>query len=187
MKFGMVVQANGVVGVGVAKDVPAVSAVMTALEQVEGFVTRGRVADDGVGIGLPVVARGETFDGSVGWGGLWGTLWRFDGLPGGLALAGRSAAARSAPIATVQAVGAAVHAPWRGQRRRAVRAFGRSQHGREEQGQFGRSELPGGQRKAGQDGAMMRRRRRDIGGGGHGGVHGRKMVVSLRVGWGGVG
>lgn len=157
VKFGMVIQAHGVVGVGVAKDMPAVPAVMTALEQIEGFVTGGRVADDGVGIGLPMVARGETFHGPVGWCGLGRLLRWFGGLAGGVALAGRSPAPRSPPIGPDQTVGAAVHAPRRGQRRRAVRSFGRPQHGRDVQGQFGRSELPGGQRKAGQDGGMMRR------------------------------
>lgn len=62
VKVGTVIQQHSVVGIVVAEDMSAVSAMVTTFEQVEGFVAGGRIADGGVGIGLPVVSRGETFD-----------------------------------------------------------------------------------------------------------------------------
>lgn len=47
----------------VAEDVAAVSAVMPALEEAEGFVADWVVADRGVGVGFPVFARGWAGDG----------------------------------------------------------------------------------------------------------------------------
>jgi hypothetical protein len=160
VEFSVVVQGHRVMGVGVAEDMATVSAVVTALEQVERFMTRGRVADDGVGVGLPMVPRGESFDHPEGRLGQGRTLRGSVGIiDSGLALGGGSPAPRSSAISIVQAVGAAVHASRRGQWRCAMRSFGRSQHGRDVQGQLRRSELSGGQRQVGQQRSMMRGRR----------------------------
>lgn len=58
MKVSAVVQQHRVVGIIVAEDMSAVSAMVTTFEQVEGFVAGGRIADGGVGIGLPMVSCG---------------------------------------------------------------------------------------------------------------------------------
>lgn len=73
VKVGTVIQQHGVMGIGVAEDMSTVSAMVTTFEQVEGFVAGGRIANGGIGIGLPVVPRGETFDRPegpirLGWG-----------------------------------------------------------------------------------------------------------------------
>lgn len=62
MKVGTVIQQHGVVGIIITEDMSTVSTVVTTFEQIEGFVAGGRIADGGVGIGLPVVSCGETFD-----------------------------------------------------------------------------------------------------------------------------
>lgn len=78
-----------------------------------------------------------------------------------LALGGGAPASRSlcssSSSSSVQAVGAAVHAAGRGEGRRAMGAFRRSQHGGDIEGQFGRSQLSRGQGEVGQGGARMRR------------------------------
>lgn len=156
VKLGTVIQRHGVVGIDVAEDMSTVSAMVTPLEQVEGLVACGRVANDGVGIGLPMVSRGETFDRPEGPFRPGRRLRRSVRIRLRCTCAGGSSAPRSSSIPTVQTVGAAVDTARGGERRRAVGPFGRSQHGGDVQGQFRRSELPGGQRKIGQDGGMMR-------------------------------
>ena len=47
-----------------AEDVAAVPAVVAALKEREGFLARGRVANEGVRIGFPMGTGGETFDGA---------------------------------------------------------------------------------------------------------------------------
>lgn len=59
VEFGLLVERDGEVGVRVAEDVPAVAAVVAALEEREGLLADGRVADGGVGVGFPVLARGQ--------------------------------------------------------------------------------------------------------------------------------
>ncbi len=46
-----------------AEDVPAMAAMVPALEEAEGFLAGGPVADGGVGVGFPVVALGGVGDG----------------------------------------------------------------------------------------------------------------------------
>jgi hypothetical protein len=55
----VLVEGDSVVGVGVAEDMATVAAMVTALEEVEGLLTDGRVANDRVGVGLPMSACGE--------------------------------------------------------------------------------------------------------------------------------
>lgn len=63
MEFRIVVERDLVLAVGVAEDVAAVTAVVTAFEEVEVFVACRGVADGGLGVGLPVRAAGGAFDG----------------------------------------------------------------------------------------------------------------------------
>ena len=62
MKLRVLVERDGVMGVGAAEDVATVSAMVATLEEVEGSLADGRVADDGIGVGFPVGARREACD-----------------------------------------------------------------------------------------------------------------------------
>lgn len=142
------VERDGVMGIRAAEDVPAVAAVVAALEEREGLVAGRGVAGDGVGVELPVLAGREAVDRAE---------VLEEGIRGGEArpvpedaAVGRPPAGRPVPRSPVQAVGAAVHAPRRGERRGPVGPFGRSEHGRHVHGGFGRSELARGERKVGE-------------------------------------
>ncbi len=63
MEFRVVVEGDLVLAVGVAEDVAAVAAVVAAFEEVEGLVAGRGVADGGFGVGFPVRAAGDAFDG----------------------------------------------------------------------------------------------------------------------------
>lgn len=63
MEFRVVVEGDLVLAVDVAEDVAAVAAVVAALEEVEGLVAGRGVADGGLGVGFPVRAAGDAFDG----------------------------------------------------------------------------------------------------------------------------
>lgn len=128
------VEGDLVLRMGIAKDVPAVAAMVAALEKIEGFVTSSRVADEGVGVRFPVMAGGHSFDRRkirvfvvldvFGWRSIFSDLFEGDFLPGG----GGRAAADGANFTTgaVEAVSAAVEASGRSERRCAVRSFGRT-------------------------------------------------------------
>lgn len=61
VKLGAVVERDGVVGIRVAKDVPAVATVMAALKQGKNLVAGRGVAHGGVGVEFPVRARWQAF------------------------------------------------------------------------------------------------------------------------------
>lgn len=121
----------------VAEDVPAVAAVVPSLQQREGGLADGGVADQGVGVGFPVLARRWAGYGAevVGWD---------DGLVFGdfaegflLAVGGGAPAHGAAGGGAVEAVGAAVDAARWGEGRGALGSFGGAQDGGDVHGRFG--------------------------------------------------
>ena len=62
MKVGTMIQQHGVMGIVIAEHMSAVSAMMATFEQIKSFMAGGRIADGGVGIGLPMVSCRKTFD-----------------------------------------------------------------------------------------------------------------------------
>ena len=134
----------------VAKHVPAMPAMVATLEEVEGFLAGGRIADEGVGVGFPVVTRGHAFDGGevfvvdiegfivIVRGFVFGDSFQTQSLSGG---SGGAATDGAAISSAVQAVSAAVQASGRCQRGSVVRPFCWSQRRGDVHGRFWRSKL----------------------------------------------
>ena len=62
MELRVLVQGYLVWGVGITEDIPAMPTVVPSLEEAEVFLASGRIADWGIHVGLPVLARGKTSD-----------------------------------------------------------------------------------------------------------------------------
>lgn len=125
----------------VAEDMPAVSAMVPSLQEREGGLAYGCIADQGVGVGFPVLARGWAGYGAevVGWD---GGLVFGDFLEGFLlAVGGGAPAYGAAGGGAVEAVGAAVDAAGRGEGRGAVGPFSGAQDGGDVHGRFGLAEV----------------------------------------------
>lgn len=58
MEIGVLIERDPIRGMRVAENMSAVPAMVSSLEQVKHFPTDGRVADDGVRVGLPMVVGG---------------------------------------------------------------------------------------------------------------------------------
>lgn len=156
------VQRDLVARVLVAEYMPAVAAMVSPLEEVEGFVAGGRVADGGVGIGFPVLTRGCAFDGwevfGGGGGGDCGGFVFGDFAEGAFALGGccgTPACGTGDVVGAVEAVGAAVKAGGRGEGGGAVGSFCGTEGGRDVHGGFGWAELAAGQWEGGVVGGML--------------------------------
>lgn len=125
----------------VAEHMPAVSAMVPSLQEREGGLAHGCIADQGVGVGFPVFACGWAGYGAevVGWDG--GLVFGDFSEGFFLAVGGGAPTYGAAGSGAVEAVGAAVDAAGRCEGRGAVGSFGGAQNGGDVHGRFGLAEV----------------------------------------------